>query len=206
MNRRGYVVAVGLLVAAVQPAFAHHFMDNTLPQTWLAGLLSGLGHPLIGLDHAAFIIAAGFLLGFVERGAWGLAALAGGALTGAAAHLYGVALPGGEVLVAASVVLTGVLVALSRRLPLAWLAAGLALAGALHGHAYAETIFGAEPAPLAAYLAGFTLIQLAVAGAAYACHRWLTVRLPARVSAVSATVGFAAGLVGSGFLIAAIGG
>jgi urease accessory protein len=55
--------------------------------------------------------------------------------------------------------------------------AGLAVAGILHGHAYAESIFGAEPAPLVAYLVGFSLIQLAIASAAYFLHA----RLPRAV-------------------------
>ena len=40
------------------------------------------------------------------------------------------------------------------------LTAGLvAFAGIFHGYAYAESIFGAEPTPLYAYLAGFAIIQ-----------------------------------------------
>jgi urease accessory protein len=47
------------------------------------------------------------------------------------------------------------------------LAAGLvAAAGIFHGYAYAESIFGAEPAPLYAYLAGFAIVQFAIAFAA----------------------------------------
>ena len=36
-------------------------------------------------------------------------------------------------------------------------------AGIFHGYTYAESIVGAEPAPLVADLAGFTAVQLAVA-------------------------------------------
>src|SRR4051794_14567406 len=68
------LIGLALLAAAV-PAHAHHFMGGALPQTWLEGLLSGLGHPVIGLDHAAFIVAAGFLLARAPGGLWGAAAL-----------------------------------------------------------------------------------------------------------------------------------
>ena len=47
------------------------------------------------------------------------------------------------------------------------------LAGIAHGYAYGESIVGAEPTPMIAYLAGFTLVQLAVMFAASAAARYL---------------------------------
>ena len=99
---RACAPVVPLLLWAPGPALAHHFMDGGLPQTFVQGLLSGLGHPLIGLDHAIFIIAAGFLLALVPGGLWGIAALIAGSLAGAALHLFGLDLPGGEIGVAAA--------------------------------------------------------------------------------------------------------
>src|SRR5690606_38887350 len=45
-------------------------------------------------------------------------------------------------------------------------AALLGLAGLLHGHALAETIIGAEPTPLVAYLGGLAVTEYAIAAAA----------------------------------------
>src|SRR5688572_23452238 len=56
----------GLLVPAL--ALAHHPMGGTVPATLLEGLLSGLGHPLIGIDHFLFIAGAGVLAAKFERG------------------------------------------------------------------------------------------------------------------------------------------
>jgi urease accessory protein len=172
-------------------AAAHHFMENALPRTVMEGFLSGVGHPIIGLDHFAFIVACGFFLALIPRGLWGIAALLAGSLAGAGLHLAGVDLPAGEALVALSIVLVGALLILCRSFPLRWVVAGLALAGVLHGHAYAEAIFGAEPAPLAAYLAGFSVIQLAIAAAAYFMHR----RLPPEAAIVVGSVVGAVGIV-----------
>jgi urease accessory protein len=177
-------------------AFAHHFMGGATPQTFTQGLLSGLGHPLIGVDHAAFIIGAGFALGSVRDGLWGLGALIIGALLGAAIHLSGIAVPASEILVAVSVILVAAVVMLQRPVPLTELAIGLAVAGALHGYAYAESIFGAERAPLAAYLIGFTIIQACMAGAALLLQRKL------RAPALRAVLGGAIGAVGALFLVA----
>ena len=177
-------------------AFAHHFMGGATPQTFMQGLLSGLGHPLIGVDHAAFVIGAGFALALCRDGQWGIAALLLGALVGAAVHLSGLAVPGSEALVAVSVILVAGVVVLKRPVPLTELAIALAVAGALHGYAYAESIFGAERAPLAAYLVGFTLIQAVVAGAAFLLHRQL------RSPVLAPVLGSAIGAVGLLFFVA----
>jgi urease accessory protein len=189
------------LVALPCQAWAHHFMDGGLPQTVAQGLLSGLGHPVIGLDHAAFIVAAGFLLALVNGGMWGVLALVGGSLFGAALHLAGVGLPGNETGVALSVVLIGGLVLARRRIALSSLSCGLALAGMLHGYAYAETIFGAETAPLAAYLIGFSLVQLGIATAAFLAHRHLSAAREAWAKPVSTGLGAAVGAIGLAFLL-----
>ena len=175
-------------------------MGGGLPETFAQGFLSGLGHPVIGLDHAAFIVAAGFFLAPVGGGMWGVLAIIGGSLFGAALHLLGVGLTGGEVGVALSVILIGGLVMARRRIELPWLAAGLALAGMLHGYAYAESIFGAEAAPLVAYLIGFSLVQLGIAAAAFLFHRRLIAAREAWTNPVSSGLGAAVGAIGVVFL------
>ena len=187
-------------VLAAAPASAHHFMDNALPGTFVEGLLSGLGHPQIGVDHAAFIIATGYFLALVKGGMWGVAALIAGSLLGAALHLNGIGIVGGEIGVALSVIVAGGLLMGRWRIELSWVIGGLALAGALHGHAYAEAIFGAEATPLRAYLVGFTLVQLGVAGAAFFAHRRVIAAREAWAGPVAAGLGAAAGVIGVVFL------
>jgi urease accessory protein len=38
-------------------------MGGTAPLTFIDGLLSGLGHPVIGPDHLAFLLAIGVAIG-----------------------------------------------------------------------------------------------------------------------------------------------
>lgn len=200
MGKTAAAVIAAALVLLPRLAWAHHFMDDQLPQTLAQGLLSGLGHPLIGVDHAAFIVAAGFLLAPIRGGLWGVLALILGSLLGAALHLAGLGLPAGEAAVALSVILAGGLMMSARRIALTWMAAGLALAGLLHGHAYAESIFGAEPAPLIAYLAGFSLIQFGVAAAALLTHRRLQATSGSRIRRLSGALGAVVGAIGILFL------
>jgi hydrogenase/urease accessory protein HupE len=68
------VAALSLLAAA--PASAHHLMEAfQLTPSPLSGLLSGLGHPLLGPDHLLFLLALG-LVGLQRPTRWVLGLLA----------------------------------------------------------------------------------------------------------------------------------
>jgi urease accessory protein len=127
---------------------------------------------------------------------WGVLALIAGSLLGAALHLSGFGFSGGEAGVALSVIVIGGLVVARRRIKLSRLAGGLALAGVLHGYAYAESIFGAEPAPMGAYLIGFSLIQLGIATAAFLVHGRLIATREAWARSVCSGLGAAAVAIG----------
>ncbi|HEX2216895.1 MAG TPA: HupE/UreJ family protein [Xanthobacteraceae bacterium] len=161
-HRRTVFTALGFLLATASTASAHHVMGGELPTTFSQGLLSGLGHPVIGPDHLAFLIAVGLAVG---AGGLSLALpilFVAASAIGVALHVYGLNLPGAEVIVAATVILAGFALARGRELPLAAWAGLFAVAGLAHGYAYGESIFGAEPAPLGAYLFGLVLVQSAL--------------------------------------------
>ena len=75
-------------------------------------------------------------------------------------------MPGAEILVALSVIVLGAMLLRSRPMPAGAALTLFALAGLLHGYALGESIYGAEPTPLYAYLLGLAVIQSAVALAA----------------------------------------
>ena len=192
------VVTTVMLLPGV--VWAHHFMEDQLPQTFAQGFLSGLAHPVIGVDHLAFIIATGFLLALVRHGVWGVIAFTLGSLLGATLHLSGSSLTGGEVMVALSVILIGGVVMSGRRVSLSWLLGGLMFAGVLHGYAYAESIFGAEPAPLSGYLIGFCSVQLGIGMAALLLHRHLVSIGANSARPISSALGAVVGVIGIAFL------
>ncbi len=162
-----------LIIVAASPVAAHHPMDGALPTTLLHGLLSGVGHPIIGLDHFAFIVAAGILAGMIARPLVAPLGLIAGALAGAGLHLGAVSLPGAEALIALSVVLAGAAIFVGVKVGGAWVIAAFALAGVFHGYAYAEAIIGAEQGVVTAYLAAFSLTQFGIAVAAAMAARLL---------------------------------
>ncbi len=151
---------------AAGPAFAHHVMDGKLPGTFAQGLLSGLGHPVIGLDHFAAVVAIGCLAAAHPKG-WGLIiGFIVAMMAGVAAHLQGATLPGAEIIVAGTVIALGLILAIRRDLSAAVALVLFAAVGWVHGYALGESIFGAEQTPLYAYLLGLAVIQSAIALAA----------------------------------------
>lgn len=160
------VLSLGGLVAIASPAAAHHAMDGQLPSTVFEGLMAGLAHPIIGLDHFAFMVTIG-LLGLVYRSLWIPLSVLGAAMVGTAVHLLGWSPLWPELWVALSVLAGGSLLVMRQRLPWGAIAALGGLAGLFHGYAYGEAIFGAAQPPLLSYLVGFTLIQAVVMAIAY---------------------------------------
>ncbi|WP_295884836.1 HupE/UreJ family protein [uncultured Thiohalocapsa sp.] len=196
--------AAGLL--ATMPALAHHPMGGMTPATMTQGLLSGLGHPVIGIDHFAFLVVAA-LLAFTVTGAarWLLpAAFIGGTVAGTLIHVQALDLPAAELLVAASVLAGGALVVSGRKLGAGALALLLAGAGVFHGYAYGESIVGADAPVLGSYLAGFALIQYAViAGLLLGLSR-LAARSEGTAGTLIRTGGIGALAVGGLFLVAGL--
>jgi urease accessory protein len=142
------------------------------------------------------VLAAG-----LPRGA-SLRAMAGfliASMAGVALHLAGIGLGATEALVAASVLMVGLALLMTRRVSAGALLAGFALAGLFHGHAFAEAVIGAEATPILAYLAGLAVIQGALMLGAMALAqeamraRWLR---PA--------MGAVASVAGVGFLVVAL--
>ncbi|WP_228037645.1 HupE/UreJ family protein [Nodosilinea sp. LEGE 06152] len=180
-NRLGTSIPAGIaaLLLLPLPSLAHHPLGGRVPATFAEGFLSGLGHPVIGLDHLAFVVAAGLL---AAVSAWGIAipvVFVLTAMVGTGLHLAEVTLPMAELVIAGSVLGFGVLLACKDR-PQSAVVAGLAaIAGLFHGFAYGEAIFGAQTMPLVAYLAGFTAMQMAIAIAAFWIGRQLSQRLNA---------------------------
>lgn len=159
----GLFVLLGMFSLAAAPALAHHPLGGRLPSNVVEGLLSGVGHPVIGLDHLAFVIAAGLMAATRPKGVLVPIMFVLASLVGAAIHLMSFDLPAPEFVVSASVLAFGVILAMGNKLNLSTVAALAAAAGVFHGFAYGEGIFGAEPTPMVAYLTGFTAIQMMIA-------------------------------------------
>jgi urease accessory protein len=172
MKRPLTVMLIPAALAALSPpAFGHHLMGGKMPSTFTEGILSGLGHPVIGIDHFAAVVAIGCLAAAHRAGAALAVAFVAAMMCGVAVHLQAVTVPAAEIMVALSVFALGTILLRRRDLPLAAALALFVVVGLIHGYALGESIYGAERTPLVAYLLGLAVIQSVVALAAMGIAR-----------------------------------
>lgn len=158
-----------MMLLAAFPAYAHPMHGG------LGGFAGGLLHPLLGIDH---------LLAMVAVGVWA-AQLGGSAvwkvppaflftmLIGAGMGLAGIGLPLVDPVIAASVVMLGLVIGTQARMS-PWLASLLVATFALfHGHAHMSELPAGSLA--LSYIAGFALTTASLHGAGiavgYLLHR-----------------------------------
>jgi urease accessory protein len=192
---RRSVPAIAVLASLATPASAHHAMGGKLPTTFAEGLLSGLAHPILGPDHLAFVIAIGIAAALVPAGVGLIGSFFAASAAGILVHVGAWNLPLVEVLVAATVIVAGGLVAFGNRAGnAAWLALA-AVAGLVHGYALGESIVGADRGVLGAYLIGLAITAACISAAVMALTRtYLSAGAPA--SGRLRTIGTVLGCVG----------
>ena len=141
---------------------AHHVMDGDVPDTSLGGFISGLGHPIIDLEHLAFIIGVG-LVAWLHKRIYSLPLLfLIGMIVGVFAQFNFRELYSIEVAIAISVMAIGTLVVWARTLNTRIILLAIGVAGVLHGYSYGASVLGADPFPIAGYLIGLLLVQSGV--------------------------------------------
>jgi urease accessory protein len=147
----------------VDPAFAHHVMGGRMPVTFADGMLSGVGHPIIGLDHFAAVVAVGCLAAAHRAGPALVIGFVLAMIAGVAAHVRGATVPAAEIIVALSVIFLGAMLLRNRQIPTAAVLSLFIGVGLIHGYVLGESIYGAETSPLTAYFIGLAAIQSVVA-------------------------------------------
>lgn len=178
-------------------ALAHHPMGGMTPTTLWQGFASGVGHPVIGFDHLAFVVGMAMLALLTKAPRIMPLAFVAACVVGTLIHLQAVTLPAAELVIAASVLLVGALGLAGAALPVLAAVALFAVAGVFHGYAYGEAVVGAEASPIIAYLVGFAAIQCAIAWGL----QMLAERSVRMASWIKAGAGIAVG-VGAAFLAA----
>ena len=138
-----------LATSAPIAALAHTGVDAGMHH----GFVTGFMHPLTGLDHLAAMLAVGLWSALVARRAWPdlLSAPAGFAamlLVGALAGLQGLEVPGVEPMIAASLLVMGLLVATRLQVPGPVAALLVGAFAAFHGLAHGYELAGEPGAAL----------------------------------------------------------
>jgi urease accessory protein len=143
------LICIALTGALVSPAFAHTGVGQT------NSFASGIAHPLHGADHILVMITVGLwavLAGGRAIWVWPIA-FVGTMLTGFAAATFGLQMPFVEPAIVSSIIILGLLVALSIKAPV-WLGATITgLFAFLHGHVHGTEATAVGLVPYAAGLA-----------------------------------------------------
>jgi urease accessory protein len=167
-----------LLATGSALALAHTGNDGAAHHSVADALAAGFTHPLTGVDHLAAMLALGVWSALTARRIW-LAPLvfAGTVLIGVLLGFAGLSLPAVEPMIAASLLVLGLLVASRAALP-ALLGVGIAASFALfHGLAHGQELGG----PLGTWaLAGMVSATAVLHASGIALglamkhgHRWL---------------------------------
>lgn len=154
------IASLALPLAAV----AHTGADAGLHH----GLVAGFMHPLTGADHLAAMVAVGLWSALAARRAWpdllwAPLAFAGMLLVGALMGLAGLQLPAVEPMIAASLLVLGLLVATRAHLPAGVAVAVTGLFALFHGAAHGQELAGEADAALtlAGMVAATALLHVA---------------------------------------------
>ncbi|MEM7423625.1 MAG: HupE/UreJ family protein [Pseudomonadota bacterium] len=185
------------------PAFAHHPLSGAKMETFAHGVLSGIGHPVLGFDHLFFVIAIGIAAVYTGRALQAPLGYVAGMLGGVSLIVGGVPLPAVELLIAFSLLTVGVILMSGRAIGFAMALGLFGLLGLFHGWAFGESLVGQEGGAsagvVAGYLIGIAVTQWVIAVAA----GFAIMRLWGALSAEAVPARLAGGLVAGvgGFLV-----
>ena len=193
---------ITLIGCLTGPALAHHPTGGGTPETIGHGLLSGVGHPLVGIEHLMFLLGLAGVASLINGHRVG-----GGTMfvmttvLGSLIHVSGLSLPWPHVVVSVSIIGAGVFLAMRWQPPRIILSPLGGLAGLWHGFAYGEAVIGAEPAVVGAYLVGLASIQGGVLIVATTFLYRLRAAWPDGTVSVFRVAGSALFLFGAGFAV-----
>lgn len=164
------LLAIAAASLAATPALAHHPLGGMPMETFSDGLLSGVGHPVLGFDHMFFVIAMGVAALFTKHRYLTPAAYIAAMLVGCGLMYAGVAMPMKETVIAISLLAVGGIVLSGRSLSAGAAIGIFAAFGLFHGSAFGDSIAaqegGINAAVLFGYLIGLGAVQYAIAIAA----------------------------------------
>ncbi len=148
-------------------AFAHHPLGGMPMETFAHGMLSGIGHPLLGFDHLFFVALVGIAALFTGHRLATPGAYIAAMIIGCLAMSMGVGLPAKEIVIGLSLLALGGIVLSGKALGMIPAMAIFAAFGLFHGSAFGDSIVGQEGAiggpVLMGYLIGLGAVQYAVA-------------------------------------------
>lgn len=144
-------------------AYAHHPLGGMPMETFVQGLLSGIGHPILGFDHLFFIALVGIVSLFSGQRYVLPAIYIAAMLLGCLMMSQDIGLPVKELVIASSLLILGLLALSGVKIDAPWIGVLFVVFGLFHGSAFGDTIAGQEAGAgiqvLIGYLLGLSMIQ-----------------------------------------------
>lgn len=166
---RKLVLAGAAALAPFIPAaaFAHHPLGGMPMETFGHGILSGIGHPIVGFDHLFFIALVGIAAIFTGHRLATPSAYIAAMLAGCMAVSMGFGLPIKEIVIGLSLLVLGGIVLSGKAIGMLPTILLFAVFGLFHGAAFGDSIAGQEGMiggqVLVGYLIGLGFVQYTVA-------------------------------------------
>lgn len=152
---------------AASPVLAHHPLNGLPMETFSHGVLSGIGHPLLGFDHLFFVLAMGIMAHLSGQRFGAPLAYIAAMLLGCLGTYAGLFLPLQEAMIALSLIVLGGLVVRNQADGRGVMLLAFAGFGLFHGAAFGTSIAmqegGAGAAVLIGYLIGLGAVQYLIA-------------------------------------------
>ena len=163
------LTTTGAFALLAGPALAHHPLAGAPMETFAHGLLSGIGHPVLGFDHLFFVALLGVAAALTRRAALAPLGYIAGMLAGLALILAGIALPAVELVIAISLLTMGAILLSGRAMTLPGTMLAFCAFGLFHGWAFGGALMGQEGGAAApvifGYVLGLAAIQYVIASA-----------------------------------------
>lgn len=176
MNKKMILaVFAGLMSSSV---YAHHPLGGLPMESFTDGVLSGVGHPLLGFDHLFFVILIGIAATYTGFKRTAPLAYIVAMVVGCLLMSFGVGLPIKEVVIGLSLVVVGYFVLSGKALTMPAAVGLFAAFGLFHGSAFGDSIATQESAVggavLVGYLIGLGAVQylIAVVAGLTMIHVW----------------------------------
>lgn len=145
-----------------QSLYAHHPLGVENPYFLYEFFLSGIGHPIIGLDHLAFLITFAFFLSILKEKGLILSNLLLFTFFGLLISFLKFTIPLVEIMIALSILAFGLLLLFSQQTKYFMNIMVTCLFGVFHGYAYSDIMVYVNFYSLIVYLLGLVIIQLVI--------------------------------------------
>ena len=157
------LIIYSLILIVPNLALSHHPLNGSIMQNFNDGFLSGIGHPVLGLDHLMFILGVGFISYFSKKFFNYSFSFITGTFLGMFSLIYGLYLPFYDIIISVALICLGYLLLPKKQYNYKGLI--FSFFGIFHGWAYGSILLDSPSINLkvlSGYSIGLLLTQLSI--------------------------------------------